>query len=220
MTDEGYKNNLLAIIDPENTDDVTRHKVYADQSYSGEFTEQQLRDIFAEIGQDIIHKDDTVITMDETEKFTSLVVDGKMQYYDENGKLINYELDEAEGDVTVNVTAAIVVPTGVTDASGNIIRKPVTDAHGNIQRCRKVTKTYTIQEIKNGADPNLSYSNGSIVWNIEEDLQNEKVLTNIRGEAINALYTSGEMPDESAGEACEIVNVEIILPLMTYDTVE
>lgn len=220
MTDEGYKNNLLAIIDPENTDDVTRHRVYADQSYSGEFTEQQLRDIFAEIGQDIIHKDDTVITMDETEKFTSLVVDGKMQYYDENGKLINYELDEAEGDVTVNVTAAIVVPTGVTDASGNIIRKPVTDAHGNIQRCKKVTKTYTIQEIKNGADPNLSYSNGSIVWNIEEDLQNEKVLTNIRGEAINALYTSGEMPDESAGEACEIVNVEIILPLMTYDTVE
>jgi hypothetical protein len=134
----------LAIIDPENTDDVTRHKVYADQSYSGEFTEQQLRDIFAEIGQDIIHKDDTVITMDETEKFTSLVVDGKMQYYDENGELINYELDEAEGDVTVNVTAAIVVPTGVTDASGNIIRKPVTDAHGNIQRCKKVTKTYTI----------------------------------------------------------------------------
>lgn len=216
-----YKDKLLELINPEGTDDVTRHINYTDKAYSdNDYTEQRLKDIFAEIGQDIIHKDDTVITMDETEKFTSLVVDGKMQYYDENGKLINYELDEAEGDVTVNVTAAIVVPTGVTDASGNIIRKPVTDAHGNIQRCKKVTKTYTIQEIKNGADPNLSYSNGSIVWNIEEDLQNEKVLTNIRGEAINALYTSGEMPDESAGEACEIVNVEIILPLMTYDTVE
>ena len=75
----------------------------------------------------------------------------------ENGKLINYELDEAEGDVTVNVTAAIVVPTGVTDASGNIIRKPVTDAHGNIQRCKKVTKTYTIQEIKNCSLQSLNF---------------------------------------------------------------
>lgn len=166
-----------------------------------------------------IYRDDSVITMDQTEKFTSLVVDEKMQYYDKNGKLINYELDETEGEVTVNVTAAIVAPTGVTDASGNSIRKPVIDVNGNM-KCKQLTQKYTITEIKNGLATNLSYVDGSIVWNIEEDLQNVNISTNIRAKAITALYTSGEMPDKSKDQAVEIIDVEIILPLITYEETE
>lgn len=209
MGDSTAKTNLLSLIDPEGTDDTTKHNVYVDKAYSGDYDEDELKNIFAEIGQEIISQDNTVVEMDKTERYTSVIIENKMQYYDDNGNLIEYQLDETEGDVVVNVNAAVFVPTAHTDASGNIIRAADTN------RTKTYTKTYTIADIKAGRDPNLVYENGNIVWNIESDFDSNST-SNIKAEALNNLLSSGVTYDTSANETIDIQSVEIILPLVTY----
>ena len=208
-TSTTYKNKLLDLIDPEKTSDTTKHNVYPDKAYSGEFSTEELNEIFSEIGQDIIKKDETVFDMDTAERVGDVIIENKMQFYDDNGKLVDYVLDEAEGDVTINVNASVFVPTGKKDSSGNIIRAADTS------RTKTHTKSYTIEQIKAGADPNLKYENGNIVWNIESDFDKDST-NNIKAEAIN-LLSSQVRYDSSIGEEMGIKNVEIILPLVTYE---
>ena len=208
-TSTTYKNKLLDLIDPEKTSDTTKHNVYPDKAYSGEFSTEELNEIFSEIGQDIIKKDETVFDMDTAERVGDVIIENKMQFYDDNGKLVDYVLDEAEGDVIINVNASVFVPTGKKDSSGNIIRAADTS------RTKTHTKSYTIEQIKAGADPNLKYENGNIVWNIESDFDKDST-NNIKAEAIN-LLSSQVRYDSSIGEEMGIKNVEIILPLVTYE---
>lgn len=208
-TSTTYKNKLLDLIDPEKTSDTSKHNVYPDQAYSGEFSTEELNQIFSEIGQDIIKKDETVFDMDTAERVGDVIIENKMQFYDENGNLVDYTLDEAEGDVIINVNASVFVPTGKKDASGNIIRAADTT------RTRTYSKSYTIEEIKSGADPNIKYENGNIVWNIESDFD-KNATNNIKAEAIN-LLSADTTYDSSIGEEMGIKNVEIILPLVTYE---
>ena len=147
--------------------------------------------------------------MDKAERYTSVIIENKMQFYDDNGKLVEYQLDEAEGDVVVNVNAAVFVPTEHTDASGNIIRAVDTS------RTKTYTKSYTIEQIKRGDDPNLKYENGNIVWNIESDFDSDST-SNIKAEALNHLLDGAISYNPSLNETIDIANVEIILPLVTY----
>ena len=155
------------------------------------------------------YRDETVFDMDTAERVGDVIIENKMQFYDDNGKLVDYVLDEAEGDVIINVNASVFVPTGKKDSSGNIIRAADTS------RTKTHTKTYTIEQIKAGADPNLKYENGNIVWNIESDFDKDST-NNIKAEAMN-LLSSQVTYDSSIGEEMGIKNVEIILPLVTYE---
>ena len=208
-SDENINSNISS--SEEYYDDLLEQENYATKAYSDDsdnFGEEELKNIFSEIGYDIIKRDETVFDMDTAEKVGDVIIENKMQFYDDNGKLVDYVLDEAEGDVVINVNAAVFVPTGKTDSSGNIIRA------ADDNRKKTYSKSYTIEEIKSGADPNIKYENGNIVWNIESDFDKNST-NNIKAEAINSLASTVTY-DSSIGEEIGIKDVEIILPLVTY----
>lgn len=208
-SDDNINSNISS--SEEYYDDLLEQENYATKAYSDDsdnFGEEELKNIFSEISYDIIKRDETVFDMDTAEKVGDVIIENKMQFYDDNGKLVDYVLDEAEGDVIINVNAAVFVPTGKTDSSGNIIRA------ADDNRKKTYSKSYTIEEIKSGADPNIKYENGNIVWNIESDFDKNST-NNIKAEAINSLASTVTY-DSSIGEEIGIKDVEIILPLVTY----
>lgn len=177
---------------------------YAEASYSGEFSETDLKNIFTTISESILESTNSETSLETVEKSTTLVINDKMEYTDENGNPITYALDTT-GNVTVRVTASVFVPTDKYDDEGNIIRE------ADSSRSNTYEKVYTVTEVMNGADPSLSMSGGSIVWNVSSDFS-AKTTSNVRGLALQALenlYTY----NEDANEAIDISKVQIVVPV-------
>lgn len=187
---------------------------YADESFSGEFDESVLSEIFQQIGESILKDQVQETKIDTVEKATTLVIDESMRYKDEeNNQEIIFKLD-LTGDVKVRLTAGVFVPTGEETEDGKIIREV------DSSRTIKYEKTYSVVDIQNGIDPNLMISGGSVIWNVASDFSTKEELqsTAVRTKAINEAKSKFTY-NESADETIDISKVEIVIPVYQHSVV-
>lgn len=117
----------------------------------------------------------------------------------EDKEKINVEIDESE-KIKVSVTASVVKNIR-EDENGKIIYE--VDPNTVVT---KKKENYTLDEIKNGIDPNFKYSDGKIIWYLRKEYIYSKGLA---AEALAEVTAKYENSINKATESIQITKIEV-----------
>ena len=185
---------------------------YADKAYSGEFSTEELKDIFDEISVQIAKATDVEIG-EEREGAILNVTDDMKYFNEETQEWINLKLD-TNGMVQVSVVASVYQTPSTPDGTPTIKKTPA-----GKDMSVTYTKQYTVGQIMSGVDPNLAYVNGNITWNIRADFDERYTASknNVRNLALQELAKQDYRPDTNQGDIADIGYIEIIVPVVIDD---
>jgi hypothetical protein len=185
---------------------------YADKAYSGEFSTEELKDIFDEISVQIAKATDVDVA-DKTEGAILNVTDDLRYFNEETQEWIDLKLDK-NGTVNVSVVASIYQKPSTPDGEPTI-KKTAAGQDMSVT----YTKSYTVGQIMSGVDPNLAFVNGNITWNIRADFDERYTASknNIRNLALQELVKKGYRPDTDQGDVSDIGYIEIVVPVVVDD---
>ena len=211
LLDELNKNKAVCdqLVEAFNRGDIY---CYPDKAYSGEFSTEELTNIFNEISVEIAKATDVELG-EETEGAILNVTEDMTYTNPDTGEVMPLKLDTS-GAVQVSVVASVYERPVSEDAEPQIKR----DSTGK-EMSITYQKTYTVGQIMSGVDPNLSYSNGNIQWNIRADFDERYTASknNVRNLALQKLTQQGFRPDTDRGEVADIGYIEIIVPVVIDD---
>lgn len=204
--------NLLTELKNKINNDPTTNYYYANGFAIGALTETQLNEWFKSVIDDIqnnLQKGDLTVGSDNNITGVYEVDSDNLTYTTkkgsngrtEDGTEIEgtYSFRLAEDDViNVKVTAAAFSATNGSDESTMLEGSEYTTPD----------KSFSIQDIKDGVEPNLYYLDGKIKWNVRSEYKEQEGLVK---EALEGVV----LPNDSY--VAEVTEIRIELPVITTD---